>query len=765
MKILVCYKDNVNKEYHTTIRMTIPKTWMNQCMILDIMKQFLDAYNIAFTNQLNETDLHFAMHWVDNITYIRISYDGIISNCIQDRATLYVRHNCHLKHNKIHSSPLIKNPTITVADTTHDIPVSDGCNIKSTNDVVSSLPHTTAMKTNITTNPDTEVTTTSLLPLLPLSTTELVIKNDDLIQTVDGKEVNETNLIDNPSPLIKSKTIANHDIPTSRYSSTAMMKTNTNTNPDMEVTSTTLLPLSTTLKVVESNIIDDDKLIYRDVDVHQVLSDDYHHDITIPHIIFCTTETCHIDNKMTDNDEHSIIKGRDEVIIENCTKEKQEEVTIENGTEEKQEVIAENGISKQQEEVIENGTNQQKEVTENDTKEQQELIENGTKVKQEELIENVNKEKKEVIECGIKEKQDVIIDKNDTKGNDIMTSVQTVSSNDMNEMATTMNMETNININTYDTNHSDLQHEVILHCIEEQEEVIGTNNVKGNDIMTSLPAVNSNDINTTAMTSNMEINNIANNSDIQADDNNTNRSSDVSMSSSSNKEDSVVDHFRSILDWLGVPSNTYQTVVKDLEDELKSDQKKDNNNPKKNVVTLQLGRMLEEGYVNAMTSVASIKSSITAPSTSLPLTTITDSEREPTTTLKEKQVPNNNTKHNNHKQHIDCEGAREEFESTLMEQLEPDITDHNIVNQDQHHNIDYDSSGEEFELIMNQHVSKNGSCRHNNPTVVVNHRHDKKKDKHRHSRTSTYTSQEYSTTAKDGTNHVTITMIQQCASE
>lgn len=39
------------------------------------MKLFIETYNKAFiTNQLNESDLHFAMHWVDNMPGSRLLY-------------------------------------------------------------------------------------------------------------------------------------------------------------------------------------------------------------------------------------------------------------------------------------------------------------------------------------------------------------------------------------------------------------------------------------------------------------------------------------------------------------------------------------------------------------------------------------------------------------------------------------------------------------------------------------------------------------------
>lgn len=188
MKILVCYKDNCNTEFHTTIRMIIPKTWINQCFILNLMKLFIDTYNKAFSmNQLNELDLHFAMHWVDNITYIPIPYDGIISESIQDRATLFVRHNYHSHNNKSHSSNRIKSTT--TADTKKGVQMS-GCNNNfESNDVMSLLLSSTTMSTN-TTTPDMGV----------------IIKNDDLVQK-EGEKVmevtsNTDNGHDNTIPLI-----------------------------------------------------------------------------------------------------------------------------------------------------------------------------------------------------------------------------------------------------------------------------------------------------------------------------------------------------------------------------------------------------------------------------------------------------------------------------------------------------------------------------------------------------------------------------------
>ena len=111
MKILVCYQDNVNKAFHKTIRITIPKTW-NQCLVSNLTKQYVDAYNRVFTNKLEVDDIHFAIYLVDNVAYIPIPSDGIISNYIYDRMKVYVRHNNHLLVGTI-------SKDITTSITTH----------------------------------------------------------------------------------------------------------------------------------------------------------------------------------------------------------------------------------------------------------------------------------------------------------------------------------------------------------------------------------------------------------------------------------------------------------------------------------------------------------------------------------------------------------------------------------------------------------------------------------------------------------------------
>lgn len=118
MKILVCYQDNVNKAFHKTIRITIPKTW-NQCLVTNLIKQYVDAYNRVFTNKLEIDDIHFAIYLVDNVANIPIPSDGIISNYIYDRMKVYVRHNNHLGTSKDIPTSITTHSTKSMTDDTN----------------------------------------------------------------------------------------------------------------------------------------------------------------------------------------------------------------------------------------------------------------------------------------------------------------------------------------------------------------------------------------------------------------------------------------------------------------------------------------------------------------------------------------------------------------------------------------------------------------------------------------------------------------------
>lgn len=92
MKILVCYEDNANKDFHKTVRITVPPNW-NQHYISDLTKHYVKTFNKVFLHKLDESDIHFAVYLNDNVTYVPVPANGIISSYTYDNIKLYARHN------------------------------------------------------------------------------------------------------------------------------------------------------------------------------------------------------------------------------------------------------------------------------------------------------------------------------------------------------------------------------------------------------------------------------------------------------------------------------------------------------------------------------------------------------------------------------------------------------------------------------------------------------------------------------------------------
>lgn len=108
MKVILHYQDNLNKSFHKSLKITLPKSWKNG-PASRLLTQFVESYNSSKTvvdeknvlfsdvNPLDESTLHIAMEKYGKETllasYLKpIGSDAIIITTISDRANLYIRH-------------------------------------------------------------------------------------------------------------------------------------------------------------------------------------------------------------------------------------------------------------------------------------------------------------------------------------------------------------------------------------------------------------------------------------------------------------------------------------------------------------------------------------------------------------------------------------------------------------------------------------------------------------------------------------------------
>ena len=113
MKVFLTYEDNENKEYHKTLKITLPKSW-KKGPASNLLDQFVESYNAKFmeTNPLTASTLHLgikeqqqeqqyaygsmvgtaAATGVAETKIIPICNDDIVIDTIPDRTDVYICH-------------------------------------------------------------------------------------------------------------------------------------------------------------------------------------------------------------------------------------------------------------------------------------------------------------------------------------------------------------------------------------------------------------------------------------------------------------------------------------------------------------------------------------------------------------------------------------------------------------------------------------------------------------------------------------------------
>lgn len=103
MKVFLNYEDNENKDYHKSLKITLPKSWKTgpASRLLD---QFVESYNAKFqdTNPLQASELHLGMREQVEQAYgrmesgetkmIPICNDDVVIETIPDRSDVYICH-------------------------------------------------------------------------------------------------------------------------------------------------------------------------------------------------------------------------------------------------------------------------------------------------------------------------------------------------------------------------------------------------------------------------------------------------------------------------------------------------------------------------------------------------------------------------------------------------------------------------------------------------------------------------------------------------
>ncbi len=103
MKVFLNYEDNENKDYHKSLKITLPKSWKTG-PASNLLNQFVESYNAKFqdTNPLNASELHLGMREQQEKAYgsmgvaetkmIPVCSDAVVIETIPDRSDVYICH-------------------------------------------------------------------------------------------------------------------------------------------------------------------------------------------------------------------------------------------------------------------------------------------------------------------------------------------------------------------------------------------------------------------------------------------------------------------------------------------------------------------------------------------------------------------------------------------------------------------------------------------------------------------------------------------------
>ena len=103
MKVFLNYEDNENKDFHKSLKITLPKSWKTG-PASNLLNQFVESYNSKFqeTNPLDTSGLHLGMReqlekavgsmGVAETKMIPICSDDVVIETIPDRSDVYICH-------------------------------------------------------------------------------------------------------------------------------------------------------------------------------------------------------------------------------------------------------------------------------------------------------------------------------------------------------------------------------------------------------------------------------------------------------------------------------------------------------------------------------------------------------------------------------------------------------------------------------------------------------------------------------------------------
>lgn len=103
MKVFLNYEDNENKDYHKSLKITLPKSWKTG-PASNLLDQFVESYNSKFqdTNPLDASELHLGMREQQEKSYgsmgvaetkmVPICSDAVVIDTIPDRSDVYICH-------------------------------------------------------------------------------------------------------------------------------------------------------------------------------------------------------------------------------------------------------------------------------------------------------------------------------------------------------------------------------------------------------------------------------------------------------------------------------------------------------------------------------------------------------------------------------------------------------------------------------------------------------------------------------------------------
>jgi hypothetical protein len=103
MKVFLNYEDNENKDYHKSLKITLPKSW-KKGPASNLLDQFVESYNAKFqdTNPLQASELHLGMREQQEKAYgsmevaetkmVPMCNDDVVIDTIPDRSDVYICH-------------------------------------------------------------------------------------------------------------------------------------------------------------------------------------------------------------------------------------------------------------------------------------------------------------------------------------------------------------------------------------------------------------------------------------------------------------------------------------------------------------------------------------------------------------------------------------------------------------------------------------------------------------------------------------------------